>query len=397
MVFLVTSVHAEAAQTTHTCGMFKLQNDETKTTDFDPTKTQERFEQIVTRVTDMHKENISALGGELHIENEWESDEINAFAMKNSKIWYLSFSGGLYKHKLTTDDAFALTVCHELGHLLGGAPFNPGSEVSVEGQADFWATSVCLKKYFKEYPETVPMTPGVSKIKCDSRFPNDLDAQNICYRTANASLSVAKVLSVMAKVAPPELEKQDTNSRANTRPYHPEVQCRLDTYVAGSLCEIEDTSLKFEEKLFTDKLTTDFKCSEAVDGVMSLLEKRPKCWFNELNYGYSTSFIDRVKSKSLTGLKGGTITLAYYNHLPGTYKIRLVPDVESARFVKVESPDYVTTLPASGSTYDFDIKFKFIKRANRKINFKVEIEYDGKIIMHKDNIITIEAFSKVPF
>ncbi len=49
-------------------------------------------------------------------------------------------------------DQFLFIYCHELGHFVGGAPYkkNHGSEwASTEGQADYWATSVCLRKALK--------------------------------------------------------------------------------------------------------------------------------------------------------------------------------------------------------------------------------------------------------
>ena len=48
-------------------------------------------------------------------------------------------------------------ICHEVGHHLGGAPFMPKYyedyylfRGSSEGQADYYATSNCLKKWFAE-------------------------------------------------------------------------------------------------------------------------------------------------------------------------------------------------------------------------------------------------------
>ena len=49
-------------------------------------------------------------------------------------------------------EQFLFIYCHELGHFIGGAPFkkNPGSTwASTEGQADYWATSVCLRRTLK--------------------------------------------------------------------------------------------------------------------------------------------------------------------------------------------------------------------------------------------------------
>lgn len=382
-----------------TCDWFKLQDAPATVTsnESDPTKTKEKFELISNRITSLYSDTIKQLGGNLQVDLDWDLPEANAYARKINSLWLLEFYGALYRHKTVTDDGYALTVCHELGHLIGGAPFKVLTKLSVEGQADFWATSVCLKKYFTEYPEKVSMKEGSAKQQCDRQYADDENAKNNCYRTALAGMSMATFFSELMKAPQPEFEKKDPKDRSATKQIHPEAQCRLDTYLSGSLCNLEDTSLVFEEKLLKDKLTTDFLCSQVIDGQLTKIEQRPKCWFNELNNALYTNYKNKVRSKSLVGLKGGKINLTYFNNLPGEYRVKVVPDPATSFYVQMTSDDYMASLPASGQTYDIAFTYRFVKRANRKLKFYIIVEYNGKVILDRDNVVTIDATALVPY
>lgn len=393
MVLLFSHVTAFAKSEDPTCALLANLPEQNKTVKIDPTKTKERFEEIAHTITTPYRETITQLGAELMVDVDWKEDEVNAYATQIGKNWILYIYGGLYRHASVPEDTFALVVCHELGHLLGGAPFVPGSNMSAEGQADFWATSVCLKKYFKDSPKTIVMKEGFTKSKCDSQYVDDPEAQNICYRTALAASSMGELISGLSKTATPDLNKKDLSQITSTKPRYPEAQCRVDTYIAGSLCNLGETSFAFEEKLLSNKLITDFRCNEVVDGQITAQEKRPKCWFNEKNYTFFTAYQKRVKSKDMkVGLLGGSITLAYYNHLPGVYKIKLVPDSVAEDYLTVENPEFTATLPAASNTGDIVYKYNFKKSTNKSLKLKVIIEHDGKVVMDKDNTVEISPY-----
>lgn len=92
---------------------------------------------------------ISLFKAPVILDAQWESPYFGA-GMRNQKemvIW-----GGTTRVKGMTKDAYAAIVCHELGHVLGGAPYQTISGAqwaSAEGQADFFAASVCLPRYFQ--------------------------------------------------------------------------------------------------------------------------------------------------------------------------------------------------------------------------------------------------------
>ena len=141
------------------------------------------------------------------------------------------------------DDAVALITCHEVGHLAGGAPYihidlSTYEGVSSEGQADYYATKTCLKRYFAKLPDTL------------SYLEKDLDPQFrvVCEERSVTSLEEAMCLRMMngiegfrhaVKILKPDLGEIDYLSHDsedveetifNT---YPSNQCRIDTFIAG--------------------------------------------------------------------------------------------------------------------------------------------------------------------
>lgn len=386
----------------HQCELFdifkkKKKKDEVKKVVVDPNKTQEKFNTITSRVAGLYAGTIRERDVEFKIIQDWESDVVNAYAQKFTNVWQLTFKGGLYREAAVTDDALALVACHEMGHLIGGAPYINGSDsqLSIEGQSDFWGSSVCIKRYFKEFPETVYLEEGFSKYTCDIQYYGDEEAKNICYRTVKAGTSMATMLAgPEGKV---DFESPDYNRLSYTSQKHPAAQCRLDTYTAGALCELDDTSLAFDDKTAKTKLTTEFLCNDRTSNSDIKVERRPKCWFNEnLNKTY-VDYDEKVVSQRFKSLKGRPMIVRYFNHMPGKYTIRLVPmDQITKDSVNILVGKAEAVLPASGSMKDMFI-YSFKKKTNATIKFLIEVSFEGKVISQDDNYIEIEARSVLAF
>lgn len=353
-------------------------------------KTPAKFEQFTNRIVSLYSDTIKELGGNLKTEFLWESTELNAYAEKNKSNWKIVFHGALYRDKRVSDDGFIMTVCHELGHLLGGAPFKLGHETSAEGQADYWASTVCAKKYFTEFPAEVVMSNGFVRDQCSKKYEDDISAQKICYRTTMAGYSLASFLGLQTEGKQPRFETPDKHVLDVTDQLHPLAQCRLDTFLAGSLCDLEDSSITFEEKILGDKLTTDFKCTETVDGQLVQVDKRPKCWFNEINNSVFAKYEQKVKAKKLIGgLQAGHIYIDYDNHLPGEYKIKLEPETFSAAYIKVTTPPYVQTLAAASGVNNLRFDYKFIRTGKKEIKLNLIVEYKGAVILKRVGAINL--------
>lgn len=357
---------------------------------FNKDKTQEKFETIAHNVTDLYTDMVKELGGNLKVTMLWDSNENNAYASKFQSNWEVIFHGGLFKDRRVTEDGFALTVCHELGHLLGGAPFKLGQETSAEGQADYWATSVCIKKYFETYPKAVTINDGPAKKSCDAKFASNLTDLNTCYRATQAGLSLATFLGNASEGKTPSFNNPDRSAPPITNQMHPLSQCRLDTYLAGSTCILEDTSVAFEEKLLTDKLITDYRCDEVIDGQISKVEKRPKCWFNELNNSVFANYEPKINVKTLFGYAKGKIYLSYYNHLPGVYKITLKNDSFSGAYVDIINGEHTATLPAAGEIHNIPIDYKFKRNTREPQKLGLVVERDGVVILKMDNAVVFQ-------
>lgn len=86
---------------------------------------------------------------EIAYELFWESPTVNAQAWQLGSARHVRVYGGLVRHPKITRSGLALMLAHETGHHLGGPPYDPDMPwISWQGQADYWASSVGMKKVF---------------------------------------------------------------------------------------------------------------------------------------------------------------------------------------------------------------------------------------------------------
>src|SRR5690606_9857066 len=88
------------------------------------------------------------LGKKLIINRDWSNGTVNAYAQQFFGRWMVTFPGGLPRHPAVTAGGFALVACHEVGHHIGGFPVNFFPRMSIEGQADYFANTKCLRNIF---------------------------------------------------------------------------------------------------------------------------------------------------------------------------------------------------------------------------------------------------------
>ncbi len=215
--------------------------------------TQQDFDYVISQVEKVFSPIIEARGGKLEIIHDWGDGAVNAFAWREGSYYMLEILGGLPRHELITKDAFALLVCHELGHLLGGIPLSYG--ISYEGQSDYYATLECTELLFPSLNWSSKRVdiPASVLSKCED---------SICERSLMASQSLANLFALVGKEAKPSTLKKDPTVVRRTIQKHTNAQCRLDTLVAGAFCRQQ---LKGQ-------------------GNSSLCEKgfqRPRCWYRE--------------------------------------------------------------------------------------------------------------------
>lgn len=119
---------------------------------------QTEFNAVIDKVTAIYDPVVTQMGGELSVERNWDDGTVNAYASRRGGTWNIHMFGGLARHEAITSDGFALVVCHELGHHIGGAPKKGGwfgTWATNEGQADYFSTLKCLRKVFRGDPKAL--------------------------------------------------------------------------------------------------------------------------------------------------------------------------------------------------------------------------------------------------
>ncbi len=208
------------------------------------------------------------LGGSVH---GWKYPDLN-----------LEITGSKCGNGLSVD-GFKMLVCHEIGHLAGGPPTRPfifnDVPFSVEGEADFFAASVCLPTIFKDENNLdfllfFKSEPGIES--CRSKSTQKEVA--LCVRIAMAALDLTRYFyatwdSAFMNTTPgeiPTFQTKDQNVVQKTLEGHPTPQCRLDTYLLGAACTYDSLPLTYSS--FGNGYTS---C-----GPVSKIQK-PSCWYHD--------------------------------------------------------------------------------------------------------------------
>lgn len=241
-----------------------------------------QFNEVLDAVEKIYKPIVAARGAVLNIKRLWSDATVNASAMQSGKTYILNMYGGLARHEAVTQDGFALVACHELGHHLGGAPktggWNPWA--SNEGQSDYYANLKCLRLVFadKASKEFTALSEGdeVAMQGCEAMYESQAD-RDVCYRAAMAGKSVAYLFKALRNE--PVTPRFDTPSQTvvtSMMSSHPPTQCRMDTYLAGSLCTQPIGSVLSE---------TDPAVGTCTRKAGFQAGFRPLCWYKPANAG----------------------------------------------------------------------------------------------------------------
>ena len=237
-----------------------------------------QFNQLIDKVIKPYKDIILShyKADEFIVHRLWDNEKVNASASTRNNIYSLKIYGGLARYASLTKDGFTLILCHELGHLIGGAPtWKPYNISSSEGQADYFATLKCFRRIneaqdIKINEEIVDL---LAIKKCKFSFSNSKDYQ-LCLRSSLAQDSLTKTITELADLkTEPKRETPDPYVRMfiifNG---YPSPQCRLDTMFSGSLCQNN------VNELLDKTLYNKGNCFESNGDTVGL---RPKCWYVE--------------------------------------------------------------------------------------------------------------------
>jgi hypothetical protein len=168
---------------------------------------------------------------ELVIQANWSDPTVNANVSRDGKGWTeINMYGGLARRQEVIPIGFALVLCHELGHLYGGKPYiSVRLKMAAEGQSDFYGAGWCLKNIVESMVDRTEFeyTPYMDKL-CNN------DAT--CLRQLAGGQSLGNLLSALSREAAPSYETPDKTVVSKTNTSYPKTtQCRLDSYLAGTL------------------------------------------------------------------------------------------------------------------------------------------------------------------
>ena len=235
--------------------------------------TEDIFNSVIEKARVIYAPVVSSKGGRLNMIRDWNDGTVNAYADREGNTWNVKMYGGLARHQAVTADGFAVVVCHELGHHLGGVPRYPGQFAANEGQADYFATLKCLRRVW-EGDDNVSIVgslgvPQTVTAACEKSF-SDAASIALCQRTAMAGLSSANLSKALDGSGTVSFTSPDANKVSSTYDSHPRAQCRLDTYYNGSLCQV-----KHAEEIGQNDPTVGVCSMEKNDS----FGYRPQCWY----------------------------------------------------------------------------------------------------------------------
>lgn len=235
--------------------------------------TEEKFDDIIDMMQEVFEPISEKTGMDLDIAGYWNSSTVNAYASQRGNTRYVRIYGGLARRPEITEDGLTLVICHELGHHLGGFPqYTDYVWAANEGQSDFYSTIACARKVWSQVQNRKVMLHVLPEVReiCNEVWYS-FNNRNLCYRTLMGAKSLADLLASLHGVTV-DFSKKDGKIVNETYEKHPRPQCRLDTYVAGALCEA-----KWDHTLIpkTEREADWVSCPES----KYQYGAKPKCWY----------------------------------------------------------------------------------------------------------------------
>lgn len=249
---------------------------------------EDMFNKVIDAVEKVYAPIVAKKGGQLVVERRWTDNTVNAYADRSGKTWRVSMFGGLARHTETTPDAFAMVVCHELGHHIGGKPhYGNGLDwASTEGQSDYYASLKCMRTVLEQIDNwgalrnlyrAGDVDPLVDE-RCKTAFP-DKQGYAVCLRGSLGGKALARLLASLGGEKMPEFNTPDPTVVKKTNEAHPRGQCRLDTYFAGAVCPISHKVDVSNDDPNAGVCTTKTQAPNRRLQMAANVGVRPACWY----------------------------------------------------------------------------------------------------------------------
>jgi hypothetical protein len=181
---------------------------------------------------------------------EYWADKRPAKEVKDVLDWWVILpSTGVLAVPEVDRDLFTLMTCHEFGHLLGGFPYSRNG-LAFEGQADYFASQVCLKRIWRRENEANDaaglVLPAPIRNDCDLAWQSAAD-RALCYRISKTALESGGATRALFKhfgLRPGNFHGIDSLRNVGkpveyTNENHPNINCRVRTLLNGALCSVE--------------------------------------------------------------------------------------------------------------------------------------------------------------
>lgn len=230
--------------------------------------TQDEFNQIITEFEGIYTPIFKKRNVNFKINRNWKSTMVNARAHRRGRTRFVTMYGGMARHPEMTKLGFALVVCHEIGHHLGGSPM-ADPFMSSEGQSDYFASTKCMRRYFRSKTLRVKSKSALVLEKCSETYASQSEIDE-CVLTADGGMSLARIFATLENREMPKFETPDTSTASRTNYRHSNSQCRLDTYFQGALCD-RDIDSGFSPR--DEEQGACYKANGDDQGY------RPTCWF----------------------------------------------------------------------------------------------------------------------
>lgn len=247
--------------------------------------TEAQFKAVIAKAVAYYGPIIKDHSARLIMNSLWTDSTVNASASQMGSSWTVNMYGGLARRAEVTVDGFALVLCHEIGHHLGGYAFT-SAWAANEGQSDYFATQSCARELWKneleENARARATVPTQGKTLCDLTWESEPD-QDLCYRIMKGSESISRLLGALGGSGI-NWDTKDTSVVSRTNNAHPRAQCRFDTYRAGAVCNktFDPTLIPGKERgssrngADAERDSNAYACATADDFTVGT---RPLCWF----------------------------------------------------------------------------------------------------------------------
>lgn len=195
---------------------------------------QELFNKIVDAGRKAYAKNADSNGEKLVINALWSDSTVNANCCRGctSGTVEVNMYGGMARRAEMNPEGFALVLGHELSHAYGGQPYYPNSDrMSAEGQSDYEGAKTAYARIAALVPElndNIDVSDFIEKA-CQGR-------DDSCRHSLSGGMSLGTLLATLSGDPAPQYETPDPTVVNKTLTSYPKTtQCRLDTYLLGTL------------------------------------------------------------------------------------------------------------------------------------------------------------------